>query len=170
MKTFTIDTANHITVFTRRKQMPQQDGAVAIFSTAEELAATATDWPAARLPAIWNSLPGVKPVHKFTDRKTAARRIFAAIQGLGAAPEAEANRSGDKAAQVPPEARDGSKKAQVLALLRTPDGASVRELMDAMTWRSHTVRGFVSGTVVKKMGLQVESIRRESGERAYRLA
>ncbi len=75
MKTFTIDTENHITVFTRRKQMPQQDGGVAIFSTAEELGATATDWPAARLPAIWNSLPGVKPVHKFTDRKTAARRI-----------------------------------------------------------------------------------------------
>lgn len=75
----------------------------------------------------------------------------------------------ESAAQSRPEARVGSKKAQVLALLRTGEGASVRELMAATTWQRHTVRGFVSGTLAGKMGLTVESYRRESGERAYRI-
>ncbi len=46
------------------------------------LAKLATNWPTARLVAIHNSLPGVSPVKKFTDRKTAASRIWKAIQCL----------------------------------------------------------------------------------------
>jgi hypothetical protein len=46
-----------------------------------------------RLVEIWNSLPGVKLVTKFTNRKVATERIWKAIQGLGevadAAPAAE---------------------------------------------------------------------------------
>lgn len=169
MKIFTIDAENHITAFASRKQVPAKDGNIALFSGAEELAEVADAWRAARFIDIWNSLPGVKPVRKFTDRQTAARRIFAAIQGLEAAPEAAAGKVRESAGQPRPEARVGSKKAQVLALLRTSEGASVRELMAAMTWQRHTVRGFVSGTLVRKMGLAVESYRRESGERAYRI-
>jgi hypothetical protein len=46
------------------------------------LAKLAADWPATRLVEIYNSLPGVSPVKKFTDRKTAVGRIWKAIQSL----------------------------------------------------------------------------------------
>jgi hypothetical protein len=46
------------------------------FASQKELAELATGWPAERLVAIWNSLPGVTPVKKFKDRTTAATRIW----------------------------------------------------------------------------------------------
>jgi hypothetical protein len=53
------------------------------FRNEAALAKLVADWPAARLVEIWNSLPGVTPVAKFKDRKTAASRIWKAIQTLG---------------------------------------------------------------------------------------
>ena len=49
-------------------------------------------------------------------------------------------------------ARDSTKKASVLALLRRPGGASLQELMSATGWQAHSVRGFLSGMVGKKNG------------------
>jgi hypothetical protein len=66
--------------------------------------------------------------------------------------------------------RDGSKKATVLALLKKPGGVTLKEIMAATDWQAHSVRGFISGALGKKMGLTVESTRREDGERSYRLA
>jgi hypothetical protein len=68
------------------------------------------------------------------------------------------------------QARPDSKKARVLDLIRRPEGASVKEIMAATGWLAHSVRGFVSGGLVKKMALKIESIKRESGDRAYHLA
>jgi Protein of unknown function (DUF3489) len=45
----------------------------------------------------------------------------------------------------------------------------LKELMKTTDWQAHSVRGFISGTVGKKMGKSVESTRREDGERVYRL-
>ena len=56
--------------------------------------------------------------------------------------------------------REGSKKAIVLELIRRPDGASLKEIMDATGWQAHSVRGFISGSLGKKMGLTVESFKR----------
>jgi Protein of unknown function (DUF3489) len=36
-------------------------------------------------------------------------------------------------------------------------------------WQAHTVRGFVSGTLIKKLGLKIESFRNEAKERCYRI-
>ena len=66
-------------------------------------------------------------------------------------------------------ARQGSKTAQVLELLRRPGGATLRELMASTGWQAHSLRGFVSGTLGKKMGLSVESRKGEDGERTYSL-
>jgi hypothetical protein len=63
--------------------------------------------------------------------------------------------------------RPGSKTAKVLSLLKRPEGASLKELLKATGWQPHSVRGFLSGTVAKKMGLKVSSKRAESGERRY---
>ena len=64
-------------------------------------------------------------------------------------------------------ARDGSKTAKVLDLLKRKDGATLKELMKATGWQAHSVRGFLSGTVGKKMGLTVTSTKGEDGARSY---
>ena len=63
--------------------------------------------------------------------------------------------------------RDGSKAAQVLDLLKRSEGATLSELMKATGWQAHSVRGFLSGTVGKKLGLTLASAKREDGERTY---
>jgi hypothetical protein len=64
-------------------------------------------------------------------------------------------------------ARGGSKTAKILDLLKRPGGATSKELMKATGWLPHSVRGFLSGTVGKKMGLTVTSAKGEDGERTY---
>jgi hypothetical protein len=65
--------------------------------------------------------------------------------------------------------REGSKKQVVLNLLRRKDGATLAEIMKATDWQAHSVRGFISGAVGKKMGLAVESTKTDAGERVYRI-
>ena len=72
-----------------------------------------------------------------------------------------------KDAAVP---REGSKKATVLELLRRKNGATLAEIAKATKWQNHTIRGFISGTLGKKMGLTVESTRTEEGERLYKIS
>jgi DNA-binding NarL/FixJ family response regulator len=64
--------------------------------------------------------------------------------------------------------REGSKKQTVLLLLARKDGATMAEIADATGWQKHSIRGFISGNVTKKMGLAVESSKNEAGERVYR--
>ena len=61
----------------------------------------------------------------------------------------------------------GNKTAQVLELLKRAGGVTAGELMKTTGWQSHSVRGFLSGTVRKKMGLTVTSNKAEDGERTY---
>ncbi len=64
-------------------------------------------------------------------------------------------------------AREGSKTNQILDLLKRPGGVTAKELMKATGWQPHSVRGFLSGTIGKKMGLTVTSAKGEDGERTY---
>jgi hypothetical protein len=72
-----------------------------------------------------------------------------------------------KAAKDAGSAREGSKAAKILDLLKWPGGATTKELMKATDWQPHSVRGFLSGTIGKKMGLTIASIKGEDGERSY---
>jgi hypothetical protein len=81
--------------------------------------------------------------------------------GKKASPKKKAPRSAQN------EAREGSKTATLLELLKRPDGASAKELLKATGWQPHSLRGFLSGTVGKKMGLAVTSAKEEDGERNY---
>ncbi len=73
-------------------------------------------------------------------------------------------------AAKPLAAREGSKKAQILDLLRRKQGVTLADLMKACGWQAHSVRGFLSGAVGKKMGLEVTSTKDKRGERTYRVA
>ena len=189
MTTFALDTDNNITAFTAAEQVPEgQDR----FATEKELARVSADWPISRFAEVWNGFAGVvpfdslKPVKKFTDRKTAVGRIWKAIQALTPAPAQHAAPAAPKKAKATKQAtatdgatgaqtgakdaREGSKKAKVLELVRQPGGATLKQIMAATEWQAHSVRGFISGALTKKMGLKIESIKREDGERAYMLA
>ena len=204
MTTFTISTDNNITAFERPEDA--QDtlalGALA-FASQKELLKMSAAWPSGRLAEIWNGFAGVapfgdlKPVKKFTDRKTAVTRIWQAIQKLatpapetaqGAPDAAKATTTATPASDAPKPkkgaksakpkatktgksaagAREGSKKAMVLDLLRRKDGATLAEIAKATDWQNHSIRGFISGTS-KKMGLTVESSKNEGGERTYHI-
>ena len=77
---------------------------------------------------------------------------------------------GKKAAKAQDTAgpREGSKTAQVVAMLQRKNGATLPEIMEKMGWQKHTVRGFMAGAM-KKAGYQVESFKPEGGERTYRI-
>ena len=68
-----------------------------------------------------------------------------------------------------PGAREGSKTAKILDLLKRPGEASARELLKATGWQPHSLRGFLSGTVGKKMGLALTSTKGKDGEQVYSL-
>jgi hypothetical protein len=63
----------------------------------------------------------------------------------------------------------GTKKAACLALLTSSRGASIKELKQATGWQTHSVRGFLSGEVRKRMGRTRVSETDEAGERRYRI-
>jgi hypothetical protein len=67
-------------------------------------------------------------------------------------------------------AREGSKTETIIALMKQPGGATLQAIMEASGWQPHSVRGFVSGTLGKKMGLTVVSTKRADGERVYTLS
>jgi hypothetical protein len=273
MKTYTIDVENNIVRHESRQAA--RDCGAGVFSTEEQFADLIGP-DNKRLVEIFNSLPGVKRVSKFSNRKTATERIWKAIQQLGGpaaaeaasepaggvieavaepavipAPEppAEATAPGPipavetpfdlpeakpipqetasgaptepavvpvdgQPAAAPGEApegtatvsaqtpdvapetakatkkatraakpakaqkeakpakaesvREGSKTAQVVALLKRETGATLAEIMEKMAWQKHTVRGFMAGAM-KKAGYTVESFKPEGGERTYRI-
>ena len=88
-----------------------------------------------------------------------------ATSGKKAGKTGKSAKKGGKA--KPAGAREGSKTEQVLDLLKRPGGVTLKDLMKAIGWQPHSVRGFLSGTVGKKMGLTVTSTRGENGERTY---
>ncbi len=102
---------------------------------------------------------------------------------------AEAGWSQDKAARTRPRTRENersevsrgeaervrstrqnSKQARVIAMLRRPEGATVRQIVEATGWQPHTVRGTMAGALKKKLGLTIVSEKIPGGERIYRLA
>jgi hypothetical protein len=95
MSMFTIDAENNITA---HAELPAGVDESQSFSSAKELAKLAREWPVSRLVDTWNSFAGVapfdelKPVKKFTSRKTAVTRIWDAVARLspdGAQPAAD---------------------------------------------------------------------------------
>jgi len=53
--------------------------------------------------------------------------------------------------------------------MRRKDGATMAEIAKATGWQKHSIRGFVSGALMKKMELPVASFKNTAGERCYRI-
>lgn len=70
----------------------------------------------------------------------------------------------------PRRTRENSKQAQVIEMLRRPEGATVSQIMAATGWLAHTVRGTFAGAFKKKLSLTITSEKSEGGERVYRIA
>jgi len=153
MNTFTIDARNAVAQLDTHEHSAR---GIEKFTSEKELAKLAAQWPARRLVEIWNEMPGVRPVAKFRDRKTAVRRLWTKAQELRPVQT--------KSTAV----RDGTKAARVIALLREPSGATIKAIMAMTGWQPHSVRGFISAQLTKKLGLRVQSFTR-GGERVYRI-
>lgn len=66
--------------------------------------------------------------------------------------------------------RQNSKQAQVIAMLRMPEGVTIPQICAATGWQQHSVRGMLSGVFKKKLGLTIVSVKTDAGDRAYRIA
>ncbi len=64
---------------------------------------------------------------------------------------------------------DRSKSDAVLKKLRSARGVTVAQIMEATGWQAHSVRGFLSAVVRKKLGLTLTSEIGKDGQRRYRV-
>jgi hypothetical protein len=124
-----------------------------MISTAEALETALA--PATEAPKATPKASRAKPARNVTPKQGKS--------GKKASPAKKAPKSANKASGT----RDGSKAAKVLDLLKRPGGVTAKELIKATGWQPHSVRGFLSGTVGKKLGLAVTSTKGEDGERTY---
>jgi hypothetical protein len=63
----------------------------------------------------------------------------------------------------------GSKQSRVIAMLQSPAGATIADMMQATGWQQHSVRGFLAGVVRKRLKLKLGS-KKVDGTRVYRVA
>lgn len=139
-------------------------------STTEIAAAVAAETPeqGTKKDSKKASKKASKPVAK-KDAKPASKKASKKDAKPAAKKEAKpASKKTSKATDGQP--REGSKKAIVLDLLRRKNGATMAEIAKATDWQNHSIRGFISGNLTKKMGLAVESSKNEAGDRVYRIA
>jgi hypothetical protein len=95
----------------------------------------------------------------------------AASKAKKTAPAPNAEKSAPKGRKTEDgKAKDSSKAAQVIELLKRPKGATLDDIMEATGWQAHSVRGFLSGALRKRLGLTVESTKTDGGKRIYTIA
>jgi hypothetical protein len=73
------------------------------------------------------------------------------------------------AQQQTPSPRKGTKQEKLIAMLRRKEGATIEQIARALGWQAHTVHGVLSGTIRKRLGLNVVGANNAGGTRAYRI-
>ncbi len=93
-----------------------------------------------------------------------------APEGATDAPKEEAASDTPAKPNVAPKARtlrEGTKQANLIAMLRAPEGATIEEIKAATKWAGHTIRGAMSGALKKKLGLTIVSEKVDGRGRVY---
>jgi hypothetical protein len=67
-----------------------------------------------------------------------------------------------------PKREPGSKQDSVIAMLKSPAGATIDAMMKATGWQQHSVRGFLAGVLRKRLKLKLGS-KKVDGRRVYRI-
>ena len=134
MTIFTIDSENHIAAHGSASEITDKGSEQ--FTSEKELAQLAADWLGSRLVDIWNRIPGLTPVKRFTKRAVATARIWRAVESL-----VSGEHTGDVASarrqaarkptrqQLAHTGRKNTKHAQVVALLQRSGGATLQHLI-----------------------------------------
>jgi hypothetical protein len=84
-----------------------------------------------------------------------------------------AERADASASRVPTKAKtssDSSKTDVVLKKLRMARGVTIAQIRELTGWQAHSVRGFLSAVVRKKLGLNLVNEVGKDGQRRYRVA
>ena len=116
--------------------------------------------------AAWKTADDLRPITLvLTDAGLAALET-----GTIEAPEAKPAERQTRTRSKSSSQDSSTRSATLLRLLSGKSGASLGELQAATGWQAHSVRGFLSGTVRRKMGLELISEPDRSGTRRYRLA
>ena len=128
---------------------------------------------------------GTRPVARSDRRARPPAPPAWAIRGTGRVPRSKRSAGGDakarrsKAASAtksktkkasPAAHRPDSKQALLIDLLRRKEGATIAEAVKATGWQPHSIRGAISGTLKRKLGLAVTSDKVEQRGRVYRIA
>lgn len=105
---------------------------------------------------------------KTTKSSTSAARKTAAPKRPSAS-TAKSRGTNAKAAPAPPKPAV-TKQSQLLALLRSPRGGTIEQMITLTGWQAHTVRGTISGVVRKRLKLNVvTTAAANGGARTYRI-
>ena len=94
----------------------------------------------------------IEPHNKPVDGTTRFCITSAGLEAIGITP------------RTTPVLRANSKQAQVLAMLRRPEGATLAQICAATEWQQHTVRGTFAGAFKKKLGLTIDSSKEAGGD------
>jgi len=74
-----------------------------------------------------------------------------------------------KTVEGKPRTRDNSKQSTVILMLQRPEGATIPQVMAETGWLNHSARGFLAGTIKRKLGLNLVSEKAAGGNRVYRV-
>ena len=128
------------------------------------------------LPANLRGGAAVKVVDGLLNAGLAKRRgdnLVATNDGLravGVEPPRKAKaEAGGKKTAATASVRENSKQAQLIEMLKRPEGASIIEIAEAFNWQAHTVRGAIAGALKKKLGLTVVSEKVDGRGRIYKI-
>jgi hypothetical protein len=131
--------------------------------TSEGMAAIGVESDDNEAPAAADTAPTSVGTDSATDTPApaseadgAAKRAKAGpARGKGKKATETASTAGEPTAKPTP--RAGTKQAQMIEMLKRPEGATVEQIAAATGWQHHTIRGAISGALKKKLGLTVEA-------------
>ncbi len=93
----------------------------------------------------------------------------AGLAAIGIEPDSAATKPTKAAEPKTRKPREGTKQATLIAMLRAPNGATIKEIAATLQWAPHTIRGAMSGALKKKLGLEITSEKIDGRGRVYKI-